>query len=158
MEAQDIGIASVREEIANQAGFDGLYLLRRENDPDVRGKWSLLSDITGLPAVGRILEELPSGKRVFAHIEIPYGDDRQEIDSHADVSITWHESFGIDGTGTRLSEIARAISLPDGAGYIWVAGEATAAADSRSYFRDISGFDEERIRSVGYWIEGQARG
>lgn len=122
-------------------------------------QWILLfADFTGLPAVGRILEEQPAGRRIFAHLEVPLKSDRQNLHSQADISINWYEGYGQGDQPTRLLDIIHSTKLPEGNGYIWIAGEVKAASDSRKYLRDILGFNKERITSVGYWIEGQARG
>lgn len=125
-------------------------------------QWLLmLTDITGLPAVGRVLEELPAGFRAVVHIEVPSDEDRQDIDTAADVSIVWHTCHGLKAERpgyTELSRIAGTITeLPEGPGYIYIAGEAKAVSDSRKHFRDVLGFDKNRIDAIGYWIEGQAR-
>lgn len=125
-------------------------------------EWLLmLTDITGLPAVGRVLEELPAGFRAIVHVEVPSNADRQDIDTVADVSISWHACHSPkDGRPgyTELSRIAGEITaLPDGPGYIYIAGEARAVSDCRKHFRDVLGFDKDRIDAIGYWIEGQAR-
>ncbi len=121
----------------------------------------MLTDITGLPAVGRVLEELPPGFRAIVHVEIPAQEDRQVIETAGNVSITWHHCHGLrpERPGhTELARIAGEIrTLPDGPGYIYIAGEAKAASACRAHFRDVLGFDKERIDAVGYWIEGQAR-
>ncbi|OOG68816.1 siderophore-interacting protein [Sinorhizobium sp. A49] len=131
-------------------------------EPPEDTSWMLLvTDITGLPAVGRILEELGTDQRAIVHVEIPSAADRQEIDSAGDVSVTWHETHGggeRHGGYTQLPGIARAIErLPEGPGYIYIAGEARAASECRKHFRDGLGFDKTRIDAIGYWIEGQAR-
>lgn len=129
-------------------------------------RWLLMvTDITGLPAVGRVLEELPEGFRAVVHVEIPSDADRQEIgqmiETGADADVTWHTCHGLrpERPGyTELPRIAREITaLPEGPGYIYIAGEAKAAAECRRHFRDQLGFDKHRIDAVGYWIEGQAR-
>ncbi|KAB2678483.1 siderophore-interacting protein [Brucella pseudintermedia] len=125
-------------------------------------EWLLmLTDITGLPAVGRVLEELPAGFRAIVHVEVPSEADRQKIATEADASIVWHYSHGLksDRPGyTELPRIAESIAeLPEGPGYIYIAGEARAASDCRKHFRDVLGFDKNRIDAIGYWIEGQAR-
>lgn len=121
----------------------------------------MLTDITGLPAVGRVLEELPEGFQAIVHVEIPLDEDRQEIVSKANVSIHWHVCHGLKESRpghTELPRIARSIThLPDGEGYIYIAGEARAVSDCRKYFRDELCFDKKRIDAIGYWIEGQAR-
>ncbi len=125
-------------------------------------QWLLmLTDITGLPAVGRVLEELPAGFRAVVHVEVPSDEDRQEVDTAADASIVWHACHGLkpERPGyTELSRIAGTITeLPEAPGYIYIAGEARAVSESRKHFRDVLGFDKNRIDAIGYWIEGQAR-
>jgi NADPH-dependent ferric siderophore reductase len=129
-------------------------------------QWLLmLTDITGLPAVGRVLEELPQGFRALVHVEIPSDADRQEIgemiETVADVEVTWHVCHGLRPQRpgyTELPRIAREITtLPEGPGYIYIAGEAKAVAECRKHFRDGLFFDKRRIDAIGYWIEGQAR-
>lgn len=125
-------------------------------------KWLLMIvDITGLPAVGRVLENLPAGFTAIVHVEIPTDADRQELQSPANVEVHWHACHGLrpERAGyTELPRIAQTITaLPDGPGYIYVAGEARAASDCRKHFRDVLGFDKDRIDAIGYWIEGQAR-
>lgn len=118
----------------------------------------LLADFTGLPAVGRIVEEMPASQKIVAHVEIPSSDDRQSLKCPCELSLHWHATFGQSGCATQLLNIARSVELPEGHGYIWIAGEAKAVSDSRKHFRDVVGVDKDRITSVGYWIEGQARG
>lgn len=121
----------------------------------------MMTDITGLPAVGRVLEELPAGFKAIVHVEVPADKDRQDIETAADASITWHACHGprTERPGyTDLPRIAGEIThLPQGPGYIYIAGEARAASACRAHFRDVLGFDKHRIDAVGYWIEGQAR-
>ncbi|MGO1164347.1 siderophore-interacting protein [Brucella sp. C7-11G] len=121
----------------------------------------MLTDITGLPAVGRVLEELPDGFKAIVHVEVPHEADRQELTTKASASIYWHVCHGLkaDRPGyTELPRIAQGIKhLPDGPGYIYIAGEARAVSDCRKHFRDVLGFDKKRIDAIGYWIEGQAR-
>ncbi|MGW6778586.1 siderophore-interacting protein [Brucella pseudogrignonensis] len=121
----------------------------------------MLTDITGLPAVGRVLEELPERFQAIVHVEIPLDADRQVIATKADASIHWHVCHGLkaDRPGyTELPRIAQTVAhLPDGPGYIYIAGEARAVSACRKHFRDTLGFDKKRIDAIGYWIEGQAR-
>lgn len=129
----------------------------RYEPPDDRNWTLLLCDVTGLPAASRIIEEYPRGHRLLASIEIPDASDRQSLQTDADLTLSWHESFRADTQCTRLCEIARSVELPTGNGYIWIAGEASAVSDCRKYFRDTAGIEKNRIVSVGYWIDGQAR-
>lgn len=118
----------------------------------------LFADFTGLSAVGPILQELPAEYRVTADVEVPHYNDRQLVHSAVDLSLNWHESYGHGGWSTQLLDIARSEHLPDGPGYIRIAGEVTTASEARKHFRDDLGFDKGRLILVGYWLKGQARG
>lgn len=122
--------------------------------------WVLMvTDITGLPAVARIAEELSPGFTAYAHIEIPAAEDRQSLATDAALDLTWHIADPRDNGSSQLAMIAaRITTLPSGNGYIYIAGEAKMVSQSRKHFRDVLGFDKNRIEAIGYWIEGQSRG
>lgn len=125
--------------------------------------WLLMvTDITGLPAVARVVEELPSGFTAYVHVEIPLEDDRQALQTQAQLDLTWHITKTKRTGGTEHSKLAAIAAditaLPDGNGYIYIAGEAKMVSQSRKHFRDNLGFDKNRIEAIGYWIEGQSRG
>ncbi|MBP1876047.1 NADPH-dependent ferric siderophore reductase [Ensifer adhaerens] len=127
--------------------------------PPVDAEWILLlADITGLPAVGRIVEETPPTLRTFAHLEVAVAGDEQPHITAAAAVARWHTGFGATPEITRLAEIARSIDLPKGQGYIWIAGEAQAVTGAREHFRDRIGFDKDRITAIGYWFLGKPRG
>ena len=129
----------------------------RYNPPGDRDWTLLLCDLTGLPAAMRIVEEEPTKSPIAVHVEIPGAGDRQACTPPAHVSLTWHENRGRPALPTGLAEIAAAMTLPSGKGYIWIAGEATAVATSRRHFRENAGIERHRITAIGYWIAGQVR-
>jgi NADPH-dependent ferric siderophore reductase len=125
--------------------------------------WVLMvTDITGLPAVARVAEELPFGFKAYFHIEIPSDADKQSLRTQAELDLVWHvggDKIGGEKGHSRLASIAAEIkALPEGNGYIYIAGEAKMVSQSRKHFRDVLGFDKSRIEAIGYWIEGQSRG
>ncbi len=156
------GIASSWARIAKVGDVVGICNPEgRFHLPDDSDWLLMLTDITGLPAVGRVLEGLTQEFRVIAHIEVPFTEDRQALETEADLSIFWHVCHGLkpERPGyTELDRIAQTITqLPEGPGYIYIAGEARAVSAARKHFRDTLGFNKARIDAVGYWIEGQAR-
>ncbi len=127
--------------------------------PPADAKWMLLlADITGVPAVGRIVEEASTIPEIFAHLEVAFEDDVQRQITAAVTMASWYTGFGATPVATRLADIARAIDLPKGPGYIWVAGEAQAVTEAREHFRDQLGFEKDRITAIGYWFLGKPRG
>jgi NADPH-dependent ferric siderophore reductase len=125
--------------------------------PPDDARWVLLlADATGLPAVARILDEKTCDRSFIAHIEVPDLDDAlPELDALCDVN--WHSGFGSVSGATRLQQIAQATVLPEGPGYIWVAGEAKATTAIRRHLCDDRKVEKEAVTAIGYWILGKSR-
>jgi NADPH-dependent ferric siderophore reductase len=125
--------------------------------PDEVSWQLLLADMTALPALGRILEELPRGQRAVVLAEVTEPTDRQQIESAADVSTTWLPGSGNGHGPSRLLDALRGIELPDGAGYLWFAGEAAESRAVRKYVRRELGWPTERFTVIGYWRADKER-
>ena len=54
---------------------------------------------------------------------------------------------------SRLEEIVRHATFPDGPGYVWVAGEARPTRAVRRYLRHVLGWPSDAYKVVGYWTE-----
>jgi len=112
------------------------------------------ADETGLPAVVRMLAELPAGRRVRAFVEIEDEGDRQALPGFAAAEVTW--LYRRDGA--RLETAAASIGagdLPSGA-VVWGGMEHAAR---RVIFRravDVWGLPRDRLRLASYWRRGQA--
>lgn len=119
--------------------------------PPADASWQLLlADMTALPALGRIVEELPAGLRAIAIAEVADERDAQELSSGADVTYDW--VVGGNGHGpSRMLEVLKGLELPEGPGYIWFAGEAAESRAIRKYVRRELGWPTERFTILGYW-------
>ncbi|WP_018683805.1 siderophore-interacting protein [Actinokineospora enzanensis] len=115
--------------------------------PDV--PWRLLvGDATALPAIGRAIEELPAGASAHAVCVVDNPDERQTFDSQGNVTVDWvYASAREAGDALRQATL----TLPDGPGYTWVAGEASATRDIRRHLRHTLGLPASRYDTVGYW-------
>ena len=58
--------------------------------------------------------------------------------------------------GSQLAPTLRWLSLPQGEGYVWAAGEAAAMREVRQYLVAERGIDKSRIRASAYWKRGNA--
>ena len=114
--------------------------------------WHLLiADDTGLPALARRLEELPEGTRVVALIEVETDADRLELTTKADASIVWVNTAA---SGDALTAALRALDLPKGDVFSWVACESKTAKELRAILVDELGANPKWIRASGYWRRG----
>jgi NADPH-dependent ferric siderophore reductase len=135
---------AARGQRATIAGPRGSFII----PPDYA--WHLfVGDETALPAIARRLEELPAGARaiVIAQVDEP---DRREFETAADATVQWIAE------PAQLIEAVRALSLPDGEGYAWCAGEARTMATVRRVLVEDKGHDKHAIRAAAYWKQGAA--
>ncbi|HYI54302.1 MAG TPA: siderophore-interacting protein [Microlunatus sp.] len=120
--------------------------------PPADATWQLLmADMTALPALGRILEELPAQQRAVVLAEVTGPSDTQRIESLAEVTCTWLHGSGNGHGPSRLLAALQEMELPEGPGYIWFAGEAAESREVRKYVRRELGWPTERFTIIGYW-------
>ena len=131
-------------------GPRGSFVIPHEFD------WHLLiGDDTALPAIARRVEELGPGARVIVVVEVSDAQARIPLATgpHAEVHWIYRE----DGPeGSQIAATLRWLSLPQGEGYVWAAGEAAAMREVRQYLVDERGIDKTRIRASAYWKRGNA--
>ncbi len=127
----------------------GLY------DPPADATWQLLlADATGLPALARLLELTPAGVRTRAVVQVAEDDHRFELDVPEGADVVW--VVGGNGHGPcRLLDVLRATPLPEGAGYVWFAGETRVQRGVRKYLRHELGLPGTAYKTVGYWTDKQ---
>lgn len=115
--------------------------------------WHLLvGDETALPAIARRLEQLPPAAIAIVVVEVGDRRDEQPLSSRADARVTWvhrHEA-GADGIAREVT----ALTLPDGEGFAWVAGEASMARAVRRHLLAERGLDAACVKAAAYWRIG----
>lgn len=123
--------------------------------PEVRpADWYLLAgDHTALPAISRILEQLPRDARGEAVVEVPDRLEQQNIDRPAGMNLTWVHSNEPDA----LERAVREIAWPAGPKvYAWLAAESSAVRSLRSYVRDERKLGRGEFLAIGYWHRGMS--
>ncbi|MFD6531738.1 SIP domain-containing protein [Streptomyces sp. NPDC060184] len=115
--------------------------------------WLLVAgDDTALPAIGRLLDELPPGTRAQVFIEIAEDAHRQELRELPGVVVTWLVRSGAPaGTASLLTESVRGARWWPGQVFAWLAGEHTAVRDMRRHLVEDRGVPKEDIDFSGYW-------
>lgn len=118
---------------------------RRSTD----ARWQvLIVDVTGLPACGRIIEDTPPDVRTIAVVEVPDAADRQHLPG---AEVTWLPNAALTSGASLLGRAARSVTLPDGPGYVYVAGEAAATREARRHLRHELGLPAAAYGVIGYW-------
>lgn len=120
--------------------------------------WYLLAgDETALPAIGRILEELPASAKAVVRIEVADEAERQKLHSAAELDLRWICRNGSPAGGSdRLAKAVRAAGLPeDGRSvFVWAGCEYAAFRQIRSYLRQERNLSREQHLAVAYWRRG----
>lgn len=125
-------------------------------DPPADTSWQLLvADGTGLPGLGRIVDELGPEDRAVAVVEVPSASDVLEVASAGRVRWTWVVRGAGQRPGEALSAAVSALPVPEGPGYAWVACESAASREIRRTLRAGWGLPRERHQVVGYWTYGR---
>jgi NADPH-dependent ferric siderophore reductase len=119
--------------------------------------WLLVAgDDTTVPAIGRLLEELPEGARAQVFIEVAEQEHRQELRELPGVEVTWLVRDGAGaGTTTYLVDAVRNCDWWGGRPFAWLAGEQAAVRDIRRHLVEDRGVPKEDIEFTGYWRRGQ---
>ena len=120
--------------------------------------WQLLvSDLTGVPALARILRGLQTGQRVEATVVVLDAADEIALPSPADVSVTWKVVAAESDITSALTLAVTGADLPTSDRYVWLAGEARASRAVRRFLRRELGWPQSDFCTCGYWQIDAAR-
>jgi NADPH-dependent ferric siderophore reductase len=145
------GVATTWARCAQPGDRVGLDHARSWYRPEPNTDWQLLvSDLSGLPATARIIEELPDGTPVTAIVEVADEDDLDYLPRRENVAVVASVGTGNGSAPSRLAELVREVTLPAGLGYCWFAGEAAESRAVRKYLRGL-GWTIDQMDVTGYW-------
>ena len=115
-------------------------------------EWQLLvADITGVPALGRILRGLQPGQRADAVVVLTDPDDEVPLPSAGDVTVQWQVVEHEADVSDALTAAVVDRKLPEGSRYVWLAGEARASRAVRRHLRRELGWPQSDFYTCGYW-------
>lgn len=116
----------------------------------------LIGDETALPAIGRRLEELRPGVRVIVVAHVGASEDRLTLPERGGLSVHWSYGSDTEDSAGQLTALLDGLALPDGEGYVWIAGEAKLARALRAHVVEVLGHPREWVKAAGYWSRGVA--
>lgn len=129
----------------------GLDHARSWYRPEPTSDWQLLvTDLSGLPAAARIIDELPGGMPVTVVVEVAGAEDLEYLPAHPDVTVVSSVGTGNGHAPSRLAQMVRELTLPEGRGYCWFAAEAAESRTVRKFFRG-NGWSVDQLDVTGYW-------
>jgi NADPH-dependent ferric siderophore reductase len=134
--------------VSDQPG--GAYKVDHEAD------WYLIGgDEAALPAIGTLLEVLPSSCFAQVFAEVADTAEELELQSPARFSVTWLHHGGVaGGVGRKLEQAVREFQFPEGSGRVWIGCEAGVMRDIRRHLLTERGMDRAHAHTQGYWKYG----
>ncbi|MFE5874163.1 siderophore-interacting protein [Rhodococcus sp. NPDC056506] len=115
----------------------------------------VVGDETALPAIARLLEELPADARGQVFVEIADSVHIQSVRELPGVSITWLPREEAEpGITSLLLDAVRAAEWSDGRVFAWLAGEQATVRSLRRYLIRDRGIAKTDIDFTGYWKRG----
>jgi NADPH-dependent ferric siderophore reductase len=115
------------------------------------GEFILAGDETAIPAIGQLLEVLPSGVQVQVHVEVAHPEARCPLPEHPRATITWHDLPQGAPPGNALVSAVEAAEMDPGSVRVWAAGEAAAVHRIRRHLFDDRGLPRGNATVRGYW-------
>lgn len=123
--------------------------------------WHLLAgDETALPAISRILEQMPASARGLALVETGDLADMLPVREHPGFEIRWlPRGTGAADQVSPLADAIRRIELPTHEPvFCWAGAEFAAFKAIRAHWRDTAGLNRRRQLAVAYWRHGSSQG
>jgi NADPH-dependent ferric siderophore reductase len=119
----------------------------------------LVADETALPAVARILADLPPGTRGTALLEVADAAEEQDLGDPGRLDLRWlHRGGTPPGESTLLVDAVAATDRPDGDVFAWVGAESRVVRAVRADLRGRWGLTRAQHHAIGYWRLGRAMG
>lgn len=120
--------------------------------------WYLLAgDETALPAIARIMENLPAGSKATVRIEIADKAEEQVLKTKAELDIRWlHRNAAETDNKEILYDAVKAVDYPDHEEniFVWVGCEFSAFRSIRGFIRKEKKIPREKHLVVAYWRKG----
>lgn len=124
--------------------------------------WLLIGgDETALPAIGRLIDDLPTDARAQVFVEV--ADAAHEVSlpglaAHPGVRLSWlHRDGAEPGASDALERAIRAADWWPGQPYCWVAGEALTLKPIRAHLKYDREVPLDCLEVVGYWRRREVR-
>ena len=113
----------------------------------------LAGDESAIPAIGQLLEVLPSGRPVRVEVEVAHPDACLPFPERPGTDVGWHVRRAGAAPGDALVPAVCRSDLVPGT-RVWVAGEAAAVQRIRRHLFEQQGLPHAQATVRGYWKNG----
>lgn len=119
-------------------------------------RWLLIGDETGLPAIGRRIEEAGADMQITSVVAVAGPQEHQSFETDADLTTWWvHRPLSAGDDASALLSIVKTIDLPTEL-FVWIAAEGTVARAIRTCLVEERSHPLPWTKAAGYWLMGQA--
>ncbi|GAA5514268.1 vibriobactin utilization protein ViuB [Deinococcus carri] len=124
--------------------------------PRTAGPYLIAGDHCALPAIARLLEDLPQDAAGDVLVEVPGPADELPLAYPPGIRLRWLHRTGAAGEETLLADAVRALPplplTPDT--FAWVACESASVKALRAHLREERGLPARQTLLMGYWKRG----
>lgn len=154
----DHGVATLWAQRAETGDEVAMSYARSWYRPEDSTDWQLLvADLAGLPALARIMEELPPKPQATVIVEVCDHDDLAYLPQRDDIEVIAKVGSGNGYGESKLADAVAQFAPGGGRGYCWFAAEAKASRAVRKHFRKEYGWKADQCDIIGYWrFDGEA--
>jgi NADPH-dependent ferric siderophore reductase len=118
------------------------------------GPWVVAGDESAIPAIGTLLEALPSGAEAEVYIEVEDEGDEIDLDGPVAAKITWLHRARAAAPGALLHDAVVTATISAGT-KVWVACEAKAVRGIRRALLEAGRVEVGSLVTRGYWRAGE---
>jgi NADPH-dependent ferric siderophore reductase len=115
----------------------------------------LAGDESAIPAIGQLVEALPSTADAIVIVEVAHPDARVDLGDRAGLDVRWVVRPAGSVPGAALVPAATAVAITPQT-RVWAAGEAAAMQRIRRHLFDELGISRSVATVRGYWKRGSA--
>ncbi|WP_394618757.1 SIP domain-containing protein [Lentzea sp. JNUCC 0626] len=119
--------------------------------PEGYDRFLVIGDDTAIPAIDRLLRELPDGTQADVYVEVAEESHRIDFPARSGVEVTWVVRNGRAAGTESLLHAVREAGEREGSMFAWLAGEQSVVRDLRRYLIEERGVDKADIDFTGYW-------
>ena len=115
----------------------------------------LAGDESAIPAIGQLVEALPTTARTTVIVEVAHPDARVAFADHSNVDVQWVDLPAGSEPGAALVSAVLASDLTADT-RVWAAGEAAAMQRIRRHLFTVVGMTRSQATVRGYWKHGRS--
>lgn len=115
----------------------------------------LAADMTALPALSTVLEQLHSDATGFAVIQVTSEADQQPLNKPDGIELIWVTSGADHQDKSPLVEVFENQPWPSGVVFAWAACEFSSMRQLRKYLRNEKSVDKDNLYLSSYWKQGR---